>query len=262
MISYCVVAFRPPYTIALIEDLIRKTSCPYEILVWINTPDDALMELIKTRKAEGASIEVIGITPRNIGMEAFRHLFSAAKYDIITQTDDDVICVSRKIGETATAMFQRHPNVLQIVADCWQDKFTNGARPAMSVYKQLNAYDQLYQGPVDGWFSMVHRSALPIFMEAPFAKYAYLGSWLAGTLDRRAKHGLLSTKFKVLHAVGPFYASLFGVLDMEIEKYKSVGRPELANMYENAKASLPPMAEIDAAKQEAFKALDIFGADL
>jgi hypothetical protein len=39
MISYCIASYRPTYSTLLVQDLIRKTSAPYEILIWLNTDD-------------------------------------------------------------------------------------------------------------------------------------------------------------------------------------------------------------------------------
>lgn len=261
MISYCIVAYRPIYATLLIEDLIRKTSCPYEILVWSNVGDPNFLAFLNAKKAEGAPIELIGVTPHNIGMEGFRHLFPRAKYDIITQLDDDVVCISRKIGEKATGMFQRHRNVCQIVADVWQDGYTNGARPEMSRYKQLNATDGLYDGPIDGWFSMYRKSVLSTLMKVPFGKYIYIGSWMRMTLASMGKHGVLCDKFKVFHVIGPHYASIFGMLDFEIAKYQSLKRTDLVNAYVKARATLPAAPVLEAARQVAYDTLDRFGAE-
>jgi len=262
MISYCIVAYRPIYAKLLVEDLIRKTSCPYEILVWSNVGDPDFLAFLNSKKAQGAPIEIVGVTPHNIGMEGFRHLFPRAKYDIITQLDDDVVCISRKIGEMATAMFQRHPSVGQIAADVWQDGYTNGARPEMSRYRQVNAVDGLYDGPIDGWFSMYRKSLLSTLMKAPFAKYAYIGSWFRGVMMSMGKLGVLCDKFKVFHVIGPHYASAFGMLDFEIAKYQGLNRADLADVYVKARATLPPAPVLEAARRVVFDTLDRFGADM
>lgn len=103
MISYCVCCLRPRYDAILVEDLIRKTTVPYEILLWINTPDRSVGELAARKAAEGHPVRVVGDTPHNVGMAAFKELFRAARGDMIVQMDDDVLCVSRNIAEKAEA---------------------------------------------------------------------------------------------------------------------------------------------------------------
>ena len=259
MISYCIVAYRPPYVRWLIQDLIRKTTCPYEILIWLNTADRDLMELIRSRQTEGDPVHVVGTTPENIGMVGFKHLFLRARYPIITQLDDDVLRVSHRIGEIATDIFARHPSVGQIVADVWQDDWTNGARPKLSDYTPWDSADGLLEGPIDGWFSMYHRSTLPVLMQAPFSKYLFLGSWVRAMLAGSGRRGLLCTKVKVFHAIGPRYASLFGMLDFEIEKYQSVGREWLSEIYAGWKASPPPPALVEEGRRIAYEGVDAFG---
>jgi len=57
-------------------------------------------------------------------MRAYRMLFTAARYELITQIDDDVLRISPQIAERAAAIFKAHPKVRQLVADTWQDEFT------------------------------------------------------------------------------------------------------------------------------------------
>jgi len=244
MISYCVVAFRAKYAIMQIEDLIAKTSVPYEILLWVNTTDPSIVEFARKKAAEGAPVKLHGVTHQNIGMAAFRNLFKKARYPMIVQTDDDVLCVSRNIAQKAWDIFKRRVEVRQLVADVWQDDWTMGARPKMGNYKVESAADGLYDGPIDGWFSIYHREALPALLAAPYAKYFYLGSWMKARL--RAVHnmkGLLCRKFKVFHASGSRYAAAFGMTDFEVRKYRSVGRMEVAESYRKIPA--PPPGELE-----------------
>ena len=244
MISYCVVCFRAKYGIMQLEDLIAKTTVPYEILLWVNTADPSIVEFARSKIAQGAPIHILGITPQNIGMRAFKTLFQNAHYPMIVQTDDDVLCVSRRIAEKAWDIFQRRVEVRQIVADTFQDDWTNGARAGMGNYKLESAADGLYEGPIDGWFSIYHREALPALMAAPYSQYFYLGIWMRARL--RAVHnmkGLLCTKFKVFHASGPYYAAAFGMTDFECRKYQAVGRHEVAKTY--AGIPKPPAGELD-----------------
>jgi hypothetical protein len=51
--------------------------------------------------------------------------------------------------------------------------------------------------------------------------------------------GLLCTRMKVFHVIGPCYASLFGMLESEIRKYRDVGRPDIVEWYERSRDTLP-----------------------
>jgi len=244
MISYCIASFRPTYSALLIQDLIRKTTTPFEILVWLNTDDLDYERFLEEQRAKGAPLRVVGKTPENIGMQAYPVLFQESQYELIAQIDDDVIAVSRKIAEQAADIFSRFPSVKQLVADVWQDDYTTGARPSMSSYQAYEPQYGLYDGPIDGWFSVFHRSVLPLAQARYGDIYFPLGAMLKNRLRAAGSMGLLCTKFKVFHVIGPQYASYFGMLDFEVEKYRKLGRTEIVSWYENARTTLPPQEEL------------------
>ena len=239
MISYCIAAYRPHYVRRLLADLVRKTTTPYEILVWLNVADAGLEEDLSGLSSQGAPVRVIGRTPANIGMRAYAHLFEAARFDMITQIDDDVVCVSPQIAERAAATFATHPSIRQVAADPWQDAFTCGARPGMAAYRCVDGALGLYDGPIDGWFSIYHRSILPLLRAVPYAQYCFIGGLIQGQLRRSRLQGVLCTRMKVFHVIGPEYASMFDMLDFEIAKYEAIGRSDIVNWYTTARATLP-----------------------
>jgi hypothetical protein len=241
MISYCTAVYRPAYARLLLADLVRKTSVPFEILLWINAADAAFEAFVAERTAMGWPIVVVGRTPDNVGMRAFPHLFRAARHPLVVQMDDDVVCVSRGIAERASAVFQLHPDIKQIVADVWQDEYTTGARPPLAHYRCLDSGEGLYEGPIDGWFSIYHRSILPIVLSYPVRSYDCLGAAVRRRLARRRQRGVLCTRMRVFHAIGPEYASLFGMLELEIAKYRRLGRTDIVRWYESAR----PAAKVE-----------------
>lgn len=243
MISYCIAAYRPVYSRMLIADLIRKTTAPFEILVWDNSEDADFGQFL-TAAAARSPVTLVGRSPRNIGMRAYADLFGAARYPLIVQIDDDVLCVSRGIAERAAAIFETHRDVRQIVADVWQDDFTTGARPPIGQYRCVDEAEGLYDGPVDGWFSIYHRSILPLLRSMPLAEYCCLGGAVRARLRRQGLHGLLCTRMKVFHAIGPAYASLFGMLDFEVAKYRRLGRADIVRWYETEPR--PALQELEA----------------
>jgi hypothetical protein len=150
--------------------------------------------------------------------------------------------VSRGIAERAAGIFQAYPDVRQIVADVWQDEHTTGARPPLSHYRCVDRDHGLYEGPIDGWFSIYDRSILPVVLSQQMTRYCCIGAVVRRTLMRRRQRGLLCTRMKVFHAIGPAYASLFGMLDFEIEKYRALGRTDIVNWYSTTPSTpLPEM---------------------
>ena len=233
MISYCIAVYRPTYARLLLADLVEKTTAPFEILVWLNVADASLDAEIAAAVARSVPLRVVGRTPENIGMRAYAALFRAARYPLITQIDDDVVCISRGIAERAHRLFQRFPAVRQIVADVWQDEHTTGARPPLDQYQVFDAGEGLLSGPIDGWFSIYHRSILPMLMSMPYAHYLALGAAVHARLIHRGQFGLLDLGMKVFHVIGPAYADAFGMLDFEIEKYRRLGRSDIVAWYES-----------------------------
>jgi hypothetical protein len=239
VISYCIAAFRPTYARLLLEDLVRKTSTPYELLVWVNVADASFDDYLRALGRE-APLTIVGRTPENIGMAAFRELFAASRYPLITQFDDDVVCVSRGMAERAARVFEQCANLRQVVADVWQDEFTTGARPPLAGYRCIDAEEGLYEGPIDGWCSVYHRSILPLLASLPYRQYFPLGGLVRQSLRQRGLRGLLCTRMRVFHVIGPEYASLFGMREFEMQKYSTLGRTNLVEWYANPMPEATP----------------------
>lgn len=231
MISYCSALYRPAYARLLLADLAAKTTVPFEIVVWLNVADSNLDADIDAAVRAGVPIRVIGRTPQNIGMAAYERLFRAARYSLITQIDDDVVCVTPGIAQRAARLFERFPTVRQLVADVWQDEHTTGARPPMDQYTAFAANERLYSGPVDGWFSIYHRSVLSVLLGLRMTRYFPLGATVARQLARRGQHAVLDAGMKVFHVIGPEYAAAFGMLDHEVAKYRDLSRHDIEAWY-------------------------------
>lgn len=244
MISYCIACYRPAYCRQLIDQLIEKTTAPYEILTWINLFDQEFEQFLRQRPETGAPIRVVGRTPQNIGMAAYPRLFEASKFDQIVQIDDDVVCISPFIAEKAQEIFDHFPQVAMLTADCWQDEFTNGARPPMNHYREFNREFGLYDGPIDGWFAIYRRESLRACGELGSSRYFPIGCIVKSRLASMGQIGLLCTRIKVFHATGAAYAAYFGMLEAEIAKYSSLGLRELANLYVSERVKLPSQSEL------------------
>jgi hypothetical protein len=234
MISYCVAISRPAQGAMLLRELVEKTKVPYEILVWMNTADNRVIETIETMKAEMIQIRVVGSTPNDIGMQGYRILFEQAKYEMVAQVDEHVILIQNGIAEKAAAIFKKHKDVKMIVADVIQDKYTDGARPPMDQYKAVDDANGLYDGPVDGWFAIYDKALFPGLYDVNYDRSFFLGSWARGKAISMKYRGLLCTQMKVFYAYGPAYAEMFGTRKEEAERIRYFGNHELAALYDAA----------------------------
>ena len=250
MISYCIACYRPIYCRQLIEQLVAKTTAAYEILVWINLPDDAFERFLREKTEAGAPIRVVGRTPQNIGMAAYPKLFAAAKFDMVTQIDDDVVCISPNIAERAQEIFDRFPQVGMLTADTWQDEYTTGARPPMQNYSEFDRVFGLYDGPIDGWFSIYRSESLRALGDFNPGRYYSIGCHVKVHLAPLGQSGLLCTRFKVFHVTGPAYASYFDMLDSEIAKYAAIGRKDCVDWYQRERPSIPDRQELESRVQQ------------
>jgi hypothetical protein len=250
MISYCIVCYRPIYCRLLIEQLVDKTTAAYEILVWINILDDAFEQFLLEKVDAGAPIRVVGRTPQNIGMSAYRKLFAAAKFEMVTQIDDDVVCISPYIAERAQEIFDGFPQVGMLTADAWQDEYTTGARPPMQHYREFNQEFGLYDGPIDGWFSIYRRESLQALGEFNPGRYYPIGCHVKAHLASAGRSGLLCTRFKVFHVTGPAYAYYFNMLNSEIAKFAAIGRRDVVDWYERERRDIPARDELESRVQQ------------
>ena len=262
MISYCIAAYRPILCKLLVQDLVRKTSVPYEILVWNNTGDIAFENFLVEQSRAGARVNIVGSSADNIGMRAYQHLFKAAQYPLIVQIDDDVVCVSRNIAQICTALFAKHPKVRQIVSDIWVDDLTWGNKPPKTHYKPWNDGDQLLRGPVDGWFSVMHKSVMPLILEkVKFGKFFSLGLEVRAMLEKHGLLGLLCQQFKVFHVVGGPYLSYYGMLEAEGRKWEMLKGPGAGRKFvEKMSKGVPPRDVLEKKVQGIYAALDVMGA--
>jgi len=215
----------------LLRELVEKTKVPYEILVWMNTSDQRLVDTIETMRAELIPIRVVGSTPCDMGMQGFRVLFEQAKYDMIAQVDEHVIMMSPGIPEKAAAIFKKYKDVKMLVADVVQDKYTDGGRPPLDQYKSFDESNGLYDGPVDGWFAIYDKALFPAMYDVTYERSFFLGSWARGKAISMKYRGLLCTQMKVFHAYGPAYAETFGSRVEEAGRIRYFGNHPLADLY-------------------------------
>jgi hypothetical protein len=244
VISYCIASYRPAYCRQLISQLVEKTTAPSEILVWINLLDQEFEQFMSDQQEAGAPLRIVGRTPENIGMAAYPMLFAAGKFEMVVQIDDDVVSISPLIAERAQEIFDRFPQVGMLTADVWQDELTTGARPPMQRFREVSREFGLYDGPIDGWFAIYRRTALRACGPLRPSRYHPIGCEIKKRLSAIGQSGLLCTRLKVFHVIGPAYASYFGMLDFELAKYSSIGRQDIVKWYLEERSRLPPHDEL------------------
>jgi hypothetical protein len=239
------VAFRPFYASRLVCEVVRKTTVSYELLVWLNVEDPNLEAYIANLVSAGSPIRIVGKTPGNIGMLAFKNLIVEAKGNILVQLEDDVINISRQAAEIADDIFNRYPDVHMVGGHVWQDEYTTGGRPPMSFYNPQVLGEGLYEGPIDGGFTFYRRTNIPLMLDNSIDKYFGLGVSTHLKLIKAGIRGWMTIKIMMFHLHGPIYHSFFpGMLDFEIKKYRGINYFDVAQAYEDEGLTLPDQDEI------------------
>lgn len=252
-VSYLLPAYRGFYASRLFGEIARKTTVPYEFLVWLNLDNKGLEAYIQGLISSGYPIRIVGSTPENIGMRAFKPLIEQARGEYLVQLEDDVLFISRRAMEVADDILRRRPEIGMLSAELWQDEFSNGGHPGPDHYKVVSEADQLYEGPIDGGFSVYPRSSVPILLQADFRPYFGLGAETHCRLNGLGKKAYKTRRMRMFHIAGPTYHSLFaGMIEFEIEKYKRVGHQGMVEVFETQRMTLPPRTILD----QRFRAID------
>lgn len=245
-LSYMLPCYRAFYTSRLLGEIARKTTLAYEFLIWLNLEDAGLESYIKTLISAGYPIRVVGKTPENIGMAAFKPMIEQAKGEMLVQLEDDVLFVSRRAGEIAQDIFSRRPEIGMLSAEVWQDELSNGGHPPPESYLCAHAQDQLFEGPIDGGFSVYPRRFVPLLLESKFAVYFGMGCGMHFRLQEANKKAYKCRRMRIFHLCGPVYHSLFpGMVEFEIAKYKRIGHKGMVSTYETQVKRLPPKEDLE-----------------
>lgn len=245
-LSYMLPSYRAYYTSRLLGEIAKKTTLSHEILVWLNTRDEGLEKYILSLAAAGHPVKIVGKTPENIGMAAFKPLIEAAQGEMLVQLEDDVLFISRRAGEAAQEILGRRHDIGMLSAQVWQDDLSNGGNPRPEHYTCVDALDQLYEGPIDGGFSVYPRSSVPLLLQSKFGMYFGMGCGMHIRLNSMGMKAYKCQRMRIFHLAGAVYHSLFpGMVEFEIEKYKRVGHRQMVQVYETEMASLPPKRDLE-----------------
>lgn len=241
--SYCVPVFRPVYARRLLGELVRKTSVPYEIRLWLNCDDALFEEEVQDLARQGVPVHIDGKTPENIGMQAFKAMFSRAEGRMLVQLDDDVVAITPGAAEIALDVLEKRDAGL-LGAHVWQDDWGNGGRPALKHYILVDPAARLFKGPIDGGFTFYRREVAARIHRLRNARYFGLGVELVGEAGLMGLESYLTDRILMFHVNTPAYHAHFGMLDFEIKKYRNINRNDMAELLERAKDTLPPAEEI------------------
>jgi hypothetical protein len=240
-LSYMLPSYRAFYTSRLLGEIAKKTTLSYEFLIWLNLSDAGLESYIRTLISAGCPIRIVGKTPENIGMAAFKPMIEQAKGEMLVQLEDDVLFVSRRAGEIAGDIFARRPDIGMLTADVWQDEFSNGGHPRPEHYKCVDEADQLYEGNIDGGFSVYPRKYVPLLLQTVFPQYFGMGAAMHCRLQGAGKKAYKCRRMRMFHLCGPVYHSLFpGMLEFELAKYRRIGHKGMVSVFEAQSKTLPP----------------------
>lgn len=245
-ISYMLPCYRAYYTSRLLGEVAKKTTDSYELLLWLNVEDAGLESYIKTLQGIGYPIRIVGKTPENIGMSAFKPLIEAATGDYLAQLEDDVLFISKGASTVAAEILSRRNDIGMLSAEVWQDEISNGGHPRPEHYTCMDVKDQLFEGPIDGGLSVYPRKFVPQLLQSGFRTYFGLG---CGMHVRLASIGIKAYKcrrMRIFHIIGASYHSLFpGMVQFEMQKYKMVGYHKMVENYKTELANLPPRSDLE-----------------
>ncbi len=266
MISYCVVLIRPKFVRMLVADLVRKTKMPYEILLWMNVEDRPFEVYVTQQARAGVPIRLVGKTPENIGMAALKSCFEQAKGNIITQIDDDVIRMSAGTPEAAQFIFEKRPGIRHLSAMMWEDKYCFFRPPWIEKCKSIDPEMDLYEGPIDGWFSMYHRDLREMLLSFPYDKRALSTGWIMSSRLRdgagpfppgRGPKSALCNAMKVFHVKAPAYLNYYDLFETQLWKFKELGqKKEEIEKYRQLRGRLPTKKVVEPYIQKVYEELE------
>lgn len=241
VVSYMLPCYRGHYAGKTIAEVVKKASCKYEFLVWLNLNDGALESQIEELARSGCNIKIAGKTPENIGMAAFKPMIEMASGSHFIQLEDDVLFVSCGADSVAVETIARHPKVAMLSSEVWQDELTNGGHPAPDTYRCADPVDQLFAGPIDGGFTVCPRSSERFLMESSFSRYFGMGAFVHSRINGAGLLAYKCRRMRIFHIIGASYHSAFpGALEFELQKYAAVGKTNLVEIYKNQAKTLPP----------------------
>ena len=177
----------------------------------------------------------------NYGLNSYKKLLSKARGKFIIMIDEDVLSFPGYLDTLFERYFAAFPDYGFLALDVVQNEFTNGAKPAEHFYLDDSRVDLTIQrGPTGAWCSCFRRSnfrKVKIFFNLLNISMRRSHDTTLSFLFRnvlRLKHGIIKGQ-TCFHACGPYYAQMYGYLDMQAEKYRTAGIDDLYQAYKTFK---------------------------
>ncbi len=221
---------------ALLGAIDKKEQC--EIIIMDNcSNDDSLKYISEFQKENTGKINLKVIeSDKNLGINAYKKLFSEAKGEYIIEVDDDVIEFPPSVDDVFIDYFQEFKKFGFLALDVIKNEYTNGSKPDESQYTEYRIGNKIVQnGPTGGWCAGFRRKHFNLIK---FFFYRYNLNFKFG------EDGFIQLAFKIiglksgiikdvkcLHASGPEYSKMFNLTKRDIEKYESSGMGSMADKY-------------------------------
>ena len=170
----------------------------------------------------------------NLGIAGYKRLFGMASGRIMIEVDDDILEFPQCFDETLRDYLDTFPDYGYIALNVIQNDLTTGAKPDLSNYHDDTRGDKtIEEGPTGGWCAAFrrrhYRLLRPLFNLLSMSMARSEDGILMGFMQKflRKRIGLVKNS-ACLHATGPAYAKMFGLLKREVGKYQIGNLPERA----------------------------------
>jgi len=210
-----------------------------EIIIYDNNSPDNTKEIINSFvDLYGDKIKTkVNFGNENIGLKAYKKLFSESKGDHIIEVDDDILEFPDGIDSIFVKYFSACKKYGYLALDVVQNEHTTGAKPRLDLYKIKNINGFIIEeGPTGGWCTGFRRK--------DYSKIKFIFNSFNHYNFKHGEDGFLSKLFRLLgkksgiisgvkcfHATGPYYSKQYGLLERDIEKYRKSGRQDLVGIY-------------------------------
>jgi glycosyltransferase involved in cell wall biosynthesis len=179
--------------------------------------------------------------PKNYGLNAYKKLFRRAKGKYVVIVDDDVLAFPDNLVGIFEEYMTAFPDYGFLAMDVIQNEHTNGAKPGVENYTEVDRAGRIVQtGPTGGWLACFRRNDYRkiqlIFRFKDLSMKSAEDGILSQLFSRwlKLKSGVIKDVF-CFHASGPFYSKEAGYLDRDIEKYRNSDLGDFVKMYEKFK---------------------------
>ncbi|MCG8706887.1 glycosyltransferase family 2 protein [Brenneria sp. 4F2] len=236
---------RSPMLKVCLENLVKSIDDKKnsEIIIYDNSsPDDTMLVIndFENKHKNDISIKVIK-GAENVGLRAYKELFSLAAGDYIIEVDDDILEFPKSVDSVFFNYLSVFKDYGYLALDVVQNEFTTGAKPSLDKYKIIKKDGMVVEkGPTGGWCTGFRRK--------DYRKIKFIFDFFDHYNFKHGEDGFLCKLFRLIgkksgiisgikcfHATGPHYSKVYGLLDRDIEKYSLSGRKDLVDWYSSKK---------------------------